>query len=377
MESIPKLKALGYNKPTKFYNYLFYDDKNLNYYKDKISNVEEEKFVAKRWTSSNGELNLKDIDQNGYGDVLGLNNSILRFFIKKGENDIIKKVILKNSLNWSYKNYKSLVEEINSNQIKYKFRRKRRPNISKQKKIKKDMKKEKRKKLLLKSDIDEDEDDEPVEGEIELDVSKLEKAGESKQITNDNQDEKVEQPEQGQQVEAVVEQPEKSQPDEEQVAQPEQTEQVEEEVEQPEKSQPDEEQVEEATQVDEEDINIEDIPENDNIEGDFDPQEAINIVENDFQLDTFIYLSKKRLKNLTENDFTKAQIFTVPQLNARNLDPNIFKSLKPGIVSNLRYIKLKDHIYDPIKYYLYKPEYWRNNNEAFRYFKSQKRRPNF
>ena len=133
LESIPKLQAVRYNKPTKFYNYLFYDDKNLNYYKDKISNVEEEKFVAKRWTSSNGELNLKDIDQNGYGDVLGLNNSILRFFIKKGENDIIKKVILKNSLNWSYKNYKSLVEEINSNQIKYKFRRKRRPNISKQK----------------------------------------------------------------------------------------------------------------------------------------------------------------------------------------------------------------------------------------------------
>ena len=88
LESIPNLQiALGYNKPTKFYNFLFYDDKNLNYYKDKVDNVDEEKFVAKRWVSSNAELNLIKIDEKGYGDVLGMNgSSILRLFIKKDDN---------------------------------------------------------------------------------------------------------------------------------------------------------------------------------------------------------------------------------------------------------------------------------------------------
>ena len=57
LESIPQLQiALGYNKPTKFYNFLFYDDKNLNYYKDKINKVKEDNLAPRRWISSNSEL---------------------------------------------------------------------------------------------------------------------------------------------------------------------------------------------------------------------------------------------------------------------------------------------------------------------------------
>ena len=103
----------------------------------------------------------------------------------------------------------------------------------------------------------------------------------------------------------------------------------------------------------------------------FDPNEAINIVEQNFELNPFIEISKRQ-KTVPKYMITYRQLYKKEQMKKKKINPDVFKSIaNVGKKVRLRWFVSREPN-DPIRIYLYNAESWRNNEEAFGYFKQEK-----